>query len=406
MPQFSFEAVGADGQLIRGQADGESAAAVIQQLQASGNFPLSVTEGAPGAGRLDWRGLLHRSRLPDRKQVALFTQELAMLLSAGLPIDRVFAVLRESYRGRPMERVVLDINEKMRGGATLSAALARHPALFPRSYTSVVEAGEHGSALPSVFGRLAESLHRSQKLREAIRSALLYPALLLTVSAFAIGFVLLVVLPQFKPLLLEARVELDGPTILLFWVSDIVQAWWWLIGAVALCAGAAIYGLRAHPAVVHRRAALALRLPGIRDFIRAADGARFCRALGTLLESGVPLASAASVVAETLQNAILRERLHFAVASVREGMNLVSAIERADALPPVAIQLARVGQETSRLAAMFTQAGVVLEQAVEQTSARFVALLVPALTIALGIFVGGLIAVVFSALMKINDLAV
>lgn len=378
---------------------------LVRHLQDEGLYPISVQDVAIPRQEVVWSTWSFATSSPNRKQLALLCQQLATLVSAGLPIDRVFTILRKSYPSGPLGGVIDDIAARLRVGATLSAALAAHPAIFPKSFTSVVEAGELGSALPIVLVRLAELTARAFRLQETVRSALLYPIVLVVASLSAVVFILLFVLPQFRTLLEDAHVQFDLPTSLLFASSYFLREWWWLVLSLLTVAAATSLGLCRHPSVSHRVAKLSLSIPVLRDTVRAADGARFCSTLGTLLESGVPLASAAPAVAETLHNEILRDRLLIAILAIREGQELVAALERADALPTIGIHLARVGQETGRLATMLKRAGEILEQSVEQSSNRFAALLVPLLTVTLGAFVGGVIAIVFSALMRINDAA-
>ena len=405
MPRYRFLAYATDGQALRGALEGRSADDVVRRLQADGRFPVEVAE----APEQFLPGLLQRLRVrqaPPADQIVRFTEDLAALLRAGLVIDRAFGLLEDSYRGRPLAPHVEAVHDRLRRGMTLAGALARDPALFPLSYTSVVDAGERAGALPLALDRLAASLARAQRLRETIRSALVYPAVLLVLAAVSIVIVLTVIVPEFRPMLEDAPVHLALSTRLLLAFSDLAAEAWWCLPLAVIGLAVVVSSLRGRPGVRLAWDRLALRLPLLRALVLKSDTVRLCETLATLLGNGVAMTTAVASTAETLRNGVLKARLMAAIAGLKEGQGLARPLERHRVLPAVAVQLIRIGEETGTLPSMLENAAALHEREVRLTVDRLMKLLVPAIIVLLGGFIGAVIATVFSTMMNLNDLAV
>jgi general secretion pathway protein F len=411
MGRFRYRAVAASGELLQGEMDAASQATVVERLRGQGHLPLAADEIAAGAGRARRLTLMQWLRRPvfgqarvTRREVAMMTRELATLLEAGLTLDQSLKLLIELAAGEPLEDLLADLLERIQGGSSLADALAQHEKLFPRVYVSMVRAGETGGALREVLGRLARYLDEAEVLREQVKSALVYPVLLLILAAVSIVILLTVVLPQFTPLFEDAGAQLPWLTRAVMLVGDGVQHWWWLM----LLGGLGVtWGARRQLRRPARRAQVdrwLLRVPLLGELLAKIDTARFARALGTLLANGVPPLTALAIVQDALANATLRRALADAATAMKDGGGLAAPLGRSGVFPRLAVHLLGVGEEAGQLDPMLLKIAEVFDRDVRSTIERLMALLVPALTIALGAIVAVIITSVLMAILSAYDL--
>lgn len=405
MPLYRYKAVTRAGEMLVGELEGPTRKDIIGRLQDQGHLPVDAEE-VSGTSWRSWLNIeLTATRRPGLQEIALFTHELATLLSAGLPIDRAFDIVIGMTGSARLRKPLADIRDRIRGGATLADALAAQESIFSRVYCNMVRAGEAGGSLPSVLARLAEYLGRAQALRETVKSALVYPAVLLFTAGVSIVMVLTVVIPQFKPLLEGAGIALPFSTRALFVASEILETYWWLLALAALVGILLLrQGLKT-PEFVAAWHRLQLRLPLFGDLRKKAEAGRFARSLGTLVGNGVPVPAALAIVKDTIENQVIQAAVARVVVSLKEGQGLSAPLDRSGVFPAVCIQLMRVGEESGALGDMLLQAADILERDVERSVGRLMTLLVPALTISLGLLIAGIIASVFTALLSINEVA-
>src|SRR5262249_47442161 len=236
MALYHYKAVTPAGEIVTGQMDVASNDDVIAKIQDAGNIALEVSgAGEAGSAGGALGGLFQRSAMGPA-QVLQFTQQLAVLLGAGQPLDRALQILLELPESEKARRIIERIRDVVRGGAPLSEALEAEPQVFSRLYVNMVRAGEIGGSLDNTLARLANYLERSKALKESVINALIYAAILV-MMVFAALFVLLVfVVPQFMPMFKDMNVELPFITKVVLFVGTTLQDWWWalIIAAVAL----------------------------------------------------------------------------------------------------------------------------------------------------------------------------
>ncbi|HUD52755.1 type II secretion system F family protein [Parvibaculum sp.] len=404
MASFRYKALSATGAVVNGTLEAVSERAVIEWLREQGHFPISATE-AEAAG---WQRWLHADLLPKRgpstRDLAIATQELATLIHAGLELDRALQILIGLGETRNLAQPLGGALARLKDGASFADALATDPA-FPKFYVNMVRAGEMGGNLEATLRRLAEYLARAQAVREAIASALVYPAILLATAGLSIAVILLVVLPQFEPLFQDAGKSLPLATRIVMGLGDVLGATWWIL-LLAAAAGA-VWFRRAleRPAFRKQWDILLLRLPLFGDLLIKMETERFSRTLGTLLGNGVTLPVALGITGDTLSNSAIAAAVGETAVGLREGEGLAGRLSRSSFFPPMALDLIRVGEETGRLDEMLLRLADLLENAVKHTIERLLALLVPLLTVFLGMIVAGLIGSMLIAILSVNDLA-
>ncbi len=405
MSTFRYRAVDSAGKVIEGEREAGSQSAVIARLHDLGHLPIGAEEVSKGAGPTWLTRDLFAARPVSRKSIALITRELATLLGAGVPLDRSLEILVSLAEKENVRKLLARVLDGVRGGASLAEAMAAQGGTFPPYYSSMVRAGEAGGALEVVLARLADFLERSQAVSESVRSALIYPAILVGMAGLSLVVLLTVVVPEFKPLFEDAGEALPAATRVVVTFGEALARTWWMI---ALAIAALVWGLRrrlANPAFRYRWDDLMLRLPLFGDLVRKIQIARFSRTLGTLLQNGVALLSALAIVKETLGNMVLARAVERIAAGLKEGQGIAEPLAAAGVFPNLAVQLVRVGEETGQLEDMLNKVADIYDREVQSTIQRLLALLVPVLTIGLGLLIAGIIASVLMAFLSINELA-
>ncbi len=404
MASYRYKAMTEAGAIVRGTLDASSEAAAIRLLRAQGHYPLSAT--ASDAGTLSDRlsGLLPGKRLPSLRMLALATQELAELLGAGLELDRALSVLIGLRNLGPLKEPLTAVRGHVRDGAVLADALAQEKA-FPKFYVGMVRAGELGGALEPALRRLSAYLSRTQAIRDSITSALVYPAILTITAGFSIFVILAFVLPQFKPLFAQAGAQLPLPSRLVMGAGDLVRDWWWL-GALAAI-GAWLWLRHALKDNAQRRRIhkLILRIPIMGNLLAAIEIERFNRMLGTLLANGVELPMALGLAKDVLWNTALSDAVRETAAGLREGEGFARRLAQFKEFSGGTLDLIQIGEETGKLDDMLIRQADLDEQRIKHTIDRLLAMLVPALTVLLGLVIAGLIASMLIAILSVNDLA-
>ena len=405
MPRFDYVAIDPAGAVHRGSMDAADEASVVARLQRDGHVPMR-TSPAEGRGRL--ATLLSRDigggGLGSQDLTDL-TRELATLLAAGQDLDRALRFVAETSTSRRRRTVIERVRERLRSGSSLAAALAAERASFPRLYIGLVRAGEAGGNLGETLERLARLLERQRSLSLTIRSALVYPTILVVAGIGSIIFLVGTVLPQFVPMFAQSGVPIPTATRVLLALGDAVQQGGpWALVALPLLVIAGRQAL-ARPQVRRIADGVLLRLPLLGPLLREGRAARFARTFGTLLGNGVPLIGALAIAQETLGNLVAVEAISRASDSARDGAGIARALEAAGVFPPRLVLLLRLGEETARLAETAVQAADIHEERLGAMIQRLMAVMVPAITLIMGLAVAGIVASLLTAMLSINDLA-
>jgi len=410
MTRFRYRAVNAAGDLIEGEIDGDDQGAVIEQLRGQGHLPLATEPVAAGAEDVG-SALLRWLRQPlfghgrvGRREVAMITRQLATMLDAGLTIDQTLHFLVDLADREALRRLLTDLLECVQGGSTLADACAEHEEVFSRAYVSLVRAGEAGGALNEVLARLADYLENAEKLAEQVKSALVYPIILLVMAGFSIVVLLTVVVPQFTPLFESAGAELPMLTRVVVGAGEAMQRYWWLLLLALLALFWLAKRLMQRPesrALIDR---WLLRVPLLGGLLTRIDTARLARTLGTLLANGVPILNALAIATQTIGNAALREALAETATAVKEGKGVADPLARSRRFPPLAVRLIAVGERSGHLEAMLLRVADIYDGEVRSTVDRLMSLLVPALTLCLGLVIATIIGAVLMAILSAYEL--
>lgn len=397
MALFTYEAVEADGRVVRGNLRAADRSQAVAALHQKGAFPLHL---APAAGSQP------AGRRLAARQLAGIVRELSVMLEAGLELDKALTILARMESVRVHAPVLRDLLADIRAGAPLSEALERAGGLFPPHAVGMVRAGEAAGALSEVLAELAALSERQAEAQEQLRSALIYPTILLVTTGLAVTVLFTIVLPQLEVLFDAGDERLPLVTRLVLSLGELFRNWGIPAAAAGLGAGLTLAWLSRQPRFRRPIDRWMLRLPGLGGMVRQIEAGRCLRMLSVLLGNGVPAARGVELAGAAVANRVIAEGIGQVHVAMVEGRGIAGPLAASRLFPPAAVDLVRVGEETGRLAPMLAQAAKVLEVATAQRIQRILAILVPLLTIGLGGLIALVIAAVVMAILSVNSLAV
>jgi general secretion pathway protein F len=396
---YSYKAVKPDGEAVEGEREAADEATLVRALQAEGLIPIQTR--VAGGLRLT---IGSRRRNLSQKETGILTRELATLLEAGLTLDRSLQILVELTAEPHLVRVLSDLQQRVRGGATFSAALEQQGGQFPRLYVNMVRAGEASGALDQVLARLADYLERTAELRETITSALVYPAILLVVAGLSVIMLLVFVVPQFSALFNDMGAALPLPTRIVVGAGDLFRNYWWAMLCVVALLAVGIEQQLKRPEVRARFDRRLLATPLFGDLVWKLETARFCHTLATLLKNGLPLLTALNLAKEVVSNRKLAGLMDEAAEDLKHGKGLAEPLSRRQVLPQLAMQMIRVGEESGAMDSMLAKVAEIYDRETRSSVRSLLTLLEPVLIIGLGIMVAGIIISILMAILGANDL--
>lgn len=409
MPHYHYTALARNGAYQHGTLDLPSQQDVADRLQRDGLQPVAIYDAEQeGFGKklrkaLSWP--VCRTGGLGAQEVTALTRQLALMLGAGQDLDRALRYLVETTRNKTSRAVIVDLRDRVRDGGTLTSAMQAHPRSFSQLYIGLVQAGEVGGTLTEVLEELTEYLERERSMIASIRSAMIYPTILVVASVGAVVMLLTEILPQFVPLFQENGVQLPFMTRLVMACGDAVAQY----GMLAMCLSVVV--------VLCWRAALnfpefrlfvdrqMFRIPVLGGLEREIVAGRLTRTLGTLTRSGVALIPALQITQEVLGNAAAVRALMQAGLQTREGYGLARPLAESGLFPLATTDLLGLGEETSRLSTLALKAADLHEEQTRLTLQRLMALLVPAITILMGGIVAAIVSSLLLAMLSLNDLA-
>jgi general secretion pathway protein F len=404
MPLYFYKAVGRDGESIEAEREAADETALLLALQNEGLLPIRI---APASSKpFAWLRLGRAKGAISHKEIALLTHELLTLLQAGLPLDRALTTLLElTVQQANLNALIGRVLEAVKGGAQLSDALEQQSGVFSRFYLNLIRAGEAGGALELVLERLSVYLERSKELRDTVTTAMIYPAILVTLSALSLILLLTFVVPQFTEMFESAGKELPVPTQVVVGIAEFLRDYWWARPLVVV--GIASF-FRAQLNDPDRRYVWDrrfLKIPAVGDLLIKIEVANFSRTLATLLTNGVSLLTAMGIVKETLGNKVVAEKVSLAIESLKQGGGLSAPLMEAEMFPTLALQMIKLGEDSGKLDEMLDRVAATYDKEIRNAIQRLLTLLEPILIVGLGIMIGGIIISILMAILSVNDLA-
>ncbi len=405
MPVYSFEAISAAGDTRKGVIDADSAKAARGLLRAQALVPLKVEAVSAQGGDAAQGGKRgRRGRVFSATALAIWTRQLAGLVSSGLPLERALSSLSDEAEQAPERELVAMLRAEVNGGTPFAKALAQHPREFSDIFVAVIGAGEQSGSLGLVLERLADDLEEQHALKAKLIGAALYPAIVSLVAVVIVLFLVTYVVPQVANVFAGSKRALPLLTVIMINTSAFLRSYGWLL-ALALAGG--VFGLRlalARDSFREKFDAAWLKLPILGKMSRSYNSARFASTLAMLASAGVPILKALQAAAQTLSNRAMRTDALDALVLVREGAPLASALAQKKRFPGLLAMFARLGEQTGTLPLMLQRAAKQLSTEVQRRAMQLATLLEPLLIVAMGMVVMLIVLAVLMPIIQLNQL--
>ena len=411
MPAYSFEALSANGETRKGTIDADSAKAARSLLRTQSLVPMVVVavsataaDKAAGASGSGLNVTLWTPRVFNATALAIWTRQIAGLVSSGLPLERALTALADEADSEPQRNLVAALRSEVNGGTTFATALAQHPREFSATYCAVVGAGEHSGNLGLVLERLADDLEQSQALKSQLIGASLYPGIVTLVAIVIVTFLLAYVVPQVATVFAGSKRALPMLTVIMLGLGSFVrnQGWVMLIALILIAIGARFAWARA--TFRDKFDAAWLNVPIIGRLARGYNAARFASTLAMLAGAGVPILKALQAAADTLSNRAMRADALDALVLVREGAPLAAALSQKKRFPGLLGMFARLGEQTGQLPVMLDRAAKQLSTEVQRRAMQLATLLEPLLIVTMGLVVMLIVLAVLLPIIQLNQL--
>jgi len=376
----------------RFSASAQALAAVLRREQVA---PISIREKADRS-----RTFTLRRKVPQA-DVALFTRQFSVMLDAGLPLVQCLEAMAQQNPNAAFKSTLEQVRGDVEGGSTLADAMARHPKVFDPLYTNMIAAGEAGGILDTILQRLATFIEKIVKLKRALRSAMIYPVVVLSIAAIVVSIILWKVIPVFRTLFEGFNVQLPLMTRMVIAASSFLETYLiFMVAAVGLIA----FGIRSYYKTDNGRHTIdkfLLRIPVLDEVFRKIGVARFTRTLATLLTSGVSILEGLDITARTSGNAILEDTILQVRKNIEEGKTIVEPMKQSNFFPSMVTQMVSVGETTGELDTMLVKIADYYEEEVDNTVASMMTILEPMLMVVLGVIVGGIVIAMYMPLFKL-----
>ncbi|MCD6309344.1 MAG: type II secretion system F family protein [Candidatus Eremiobacteraeota bacterium] len=403
MATFVYEARDPSGQLRRDVIEAPNVRAATQKLQEQKFTVITIKERSTSLAGTDIFAWYNKYRRVNEQALTVFSRQFATMINAGLAMVRCLDILAEQTEDKKLQQTLLQVRRDVEGGSTLSNALGKHPNVFSNLYISMVRAGELGGVLDEVLDRLANFMEKDFGLKKRVKSALTYPVVILVMAIIIVFFLVTYILPTFVALFEGMNMALPLPTKILIAVTKGVRNPVVLFPSLAIII-IIFFGLNRYvqtPVGRKQYDRFKLNIPVFGLLNKKVAISRFCRTLGTLLSSGVPIMQALEIVGKASGNEVIAETVSKVRESIREGESIASPLGASGMFPPMVTQMVAVGEETGNLDAMLSKISDFYDTEVEYMLASLTSMLEPIMIVGMGAIVGFIVIAVFLPLYQL-----
>jgi type IV pilus assembly protein PilC len=400
---YAYKVRDREGKVLTGSLDAENTALVANRLREMGYVPLAIDK-KPGAGVRREVKIPFLSNRVALKEIAVFSRQFSTMINSGLTLLRSLSILTTQTSNQFFQKVIDQIRSDIESGSSLSQAMGRHPKQFNNLYVSMIRAGETGGSLDRTLDELATAIEKQVELRGKIRSAMTYPAAVMSLVLCILAAMLLFIVPIFKNMYSSLGGKLPAPTLLLIDISNIaLHGFPFVLGAAAVLAFLYKRWVRTPAGRMARDKAI-LRVPVFGGLVRKTAMARFAGTLSTLLSAGVPVLESLEIVSQTVSNAVVAKAVHAISEGTKRGEPMTRPLAEHPVFPPMVTQMMAVGDETGALDSLLHKVAVFFEQEVERTVDALTSLLEPLLIVVLGGAVGSMVIALYLPMFDIIKL--
>jgi len=409
MALYTYQVADTAGKLVNGSMEAVDEKALVDRLQEMGLYPIKIgssEEALPSLRTSTGQLLLQRftAKSVSGGVVSNFTQQLYNLLEAGLPLDKTLSILADLEKNVTFKEIINDAYKGIHKGNTLADCFAKYPKVFSETYVSMIKAGEVGGVLDTILLRLKDYIEQTQKLKDDILSALIYPALLVTVGGGAVALMLFFVLPKFSLIFSDMGGVLPLPTQILLQTSETALKYWWLLFLLIV---GGILGFRYYISTKDGRIKydkLILKLPLFGPLFTKTAASRFSRTLGTLLHAGIPIIDALRITRDTVGNKAVAMDLDIVIEGVRRGKGIAAPLDQCKSFPKLVSHMLIVGEETGKLDEMLIKLSDNFDRETGNTIKRLLSLMEPTIILVMAVVTGFIVISLLLAIFSLNDM--
>jgi type IV pilus assembly protein PilC len=399
MATFVWKGKSMAGALQSGEADFDTQDEVVSYLRRKRIAITSIAEKPK-----DLKISFAIRKKVGTKDLAVFTRQFATMINAGLPLVQCLEILSKQTEKTYFRNVITETMHDVESGATLAGALGKHKKVFDDLFVNMVRAGEEGGILDDILLRLATYIEKAEALKRKVKSAMMYPLVVMVVALGATTFMLLFIIPTFARMFTDFGGQLPIPTRIVLTLSNLLRHYWWALGAGltgAIVGFRQFYKSGSGRMTVDR---LQLRVPVLGEVLRKASVARFTRTLGTLIKSGVPILTGLEITANTAGNKVISEAILQTRASIREGETLAAPLKACDIFPAMVVQMIAVGEETGALDEMLRKIADFYDDEVDTAVDTLTSVIEPVMIVVMGVLVGGMVIAMYLPMFKLVTL--
>lgn len=402
MAQFSFKAIARSGEVETGSLDAQNKEMASRQLRSRGLTLLSLESGTGLNAQV---AISSKGAPPGRNEILAVTNELAVLLRAGMPLDKSLNILIDMAVKPQMKNMLEELLASVKGGKGLSQALEPYQNLFGSFYINMIRSGEASGHLLGVLESLGTYLQSAKETREGVVAALIYPCILLVVTMISIVAMLGLVVPQFESLFADMGDALPGITQLVLSAANGIKAYGLYLVVILLITGFLLRNWLKTKAGKSWLGSTLLKTPLLGNIVFEFEVSKFARTLGTLLGNGVPMLKSINIGIETVDNQVIKDALSVLPAAVKSGKRIALALEETGMFTPMVIQMTRVGEESGSLDKMMLELTRVFDGNVKAGVKKALTLMEPLLILFMGIVIGTIMVAIMSGIFSVSELA-
>ncbi|MCW8131953.1 MAG: type II secretion system F family protein [Planctomycetota bacterium] len=408
MPTFVYEAMDSQGKEVKSEIEAASEKDANDKIRASNLYPTKVLPkgggGAAPTAVARKRGGISLSFGVPSKLLCQFTRQFATLMDAGLPIVRTLEILHAQLKPGLLKDATGEVKEDVEGGSALSEAVGKHPRVFDKLYVNMIKAGEAGGILPEILSKLAEYMEKSQRLKQKIIGALVYPVAVVTIAGGILSLIMIFIIPKFEQMFKEMELgQMPLMTEILLAVANTIKDFWFILIFSPLFIWGAVHFIGKTPKGRYTIDLIKLKFPVFGIIISKSSVSRFCRTLGTLLQSGVPILNALAIIKNATGNAVVAAAVENVHNSIREGDTIAEPLRHSGVFDDLVVNMIAVGEETGELDKMLIKVADTYDGEIDTLVGALMSLLEPILIIGMGGTVGFIVISLFMPLISIME---
>ncbi len=404
MPVFAYQATDRHGKLITGKIDAEEKQQVVTVLQKQNVLPIQIKQEKGFYPSFSSLSFSNPFKEASNNDIMIFTRQLSTLLISGITLDKSLFILTDLTEKEKLRDIIKTVREKVHGGSTFADALTKYPKIFTRLFINMVRVGEAGGVLGEVTERLSDFLEKTQKLKENIQSAMVYPALLALIGGSAVVVLMIFVIPKFAIIFSDMGQTIPLAAAVLIGLSSFVSNYWWIVLFFIILSCYMGWRYIRTPQGKFKWDTWVLEIPYIGSLVRKIEISRFCRTFGTLIKSGVPVLQSLLIVKEVINNRVISQSLKKIHSGVKVGKGISGPLKESNSLPPLAIHMISIGEETGNLEEMLFKVSDIYDNEIEVSIKNIIALIGPLLILMMACIVGFIVLSLLTAIFSVNEI--